>query len=117
MLVRHRTHSRHGSTPFLSHTDKLCYNLYGNIVCALIVSILGGYPVSFMQNRFLQLFVLLLIVCVPTICAQQPGGTLSGTITSPSGAAVANAAVTVTNTSTNAAQRVLTAPDGTFTIS
>src|SRR5207344_2475731 len=35
----------------------------------------------------------------------------------PSGAAVANAAVTITNTNTNASQRVLTGPDGTFRIS
>src|SRR5438477_4731291 len=70
-----------------------------------------------MQNRFTQLLVLLLFACAAIGYAQPAGGTLSGTITSPSGAAVANAAVTVTNTSTNASQRVLTAPDGTFTIS
>src|SRR5437762_1502281 len=69
-----------------------------------------------MQNRFSRLLVFLLLACVAMMYAQPSGGTLSGTITSPSGAAVANAAVTVTNTSTNAAQRVLTGPDGTFTI-
>src|SRR5262245_55684187 len=70
-----------------------------------------------MHNRFTPIIVLLLVVCAPILIAQTTGGTLSGTITSPSGAAVANAAVTVTNTSTNASQRVLTGPDGTFTIS
>src|SRR5581483_5885381 len=70
-----------------------------------------------MQNRFTQLLVLLLFACASITYAQPAGGTLSGTITSPSGAAVANAAVTVTNTSTNASQRVLTGPDGRFTMS
>src|SRR5689334_7859139 len=70
-----------------------------------------------MHKRLTKLFSCLLFACVTMTYAQPTGGTLSGTITSPSGAAVANAAVTVTNTSTNAAQRVLTAPDGTFTVS
>jgi Carboxypeptidase regulatory-like domain len=70
-----------------------------------------------MHNRFLKLFFCFLAVCVALIYAQTTGGTLSGTVTSPTGAAVANAAVTITNTSTNAAQRVLTASDGTFTVS
>src|SRR5215467_11367944 len=68
-----------------------------------------------MQNRFTKLLVLFLLVCASIMYAQTVG-TLSGTITSPSGAAVANAAVTLTNASTNASTRVLTAPDGTFTI-
>ena len=49
--------------------------------------------------------------------AQPVGSTLSGKVTSVAGAAIPNAAVTVTNTSTNATQKVLTAPDGTFSIS
>src|SRR5579872_5771779 len=45
------------------------------------------------------------------------GGTLSGRITAATGAGIPNAAVTVTNISTNSAQRVLTGPDGTFSVS
>jgi hypothetical protein len=51
------------------------------------------------------------------IWAQATGGNFTGTVTTPSGSPVANAAVTITNTSTNVSQRVLTGPDGTFTIS
>ena len=49
------------------------------------------------------------------IWAQPTTGTISGKITSISGAAVPNAAVTITNTSTNASVKVLSGPDGTFT--
>ncbi|HLK49463.1 MAG TPA: TonB-dependent receptor [Bryobacteraceae bacterium] len=49
--------------------------------------------------------------------AQVPsGGTLSGRITNATGSGIPNAAVTVTNVSTNSNQRVLTAPDGTFSV-
>src|SRR5690349_21162164 len=44
------------------------------------------------------------------------GGTLSGRITAATGNGIPNAAVTVTNTSTNVSQRVLTGPDGTFSV-
>src|SRR5215471_1821600 len=68
-----------------------------------------------MEKRFSKLLVLLLLICVPVMYAETPG-TLSGTIKTPSGAAIPNAAVTLTNASTNASTRVLTAPDGTFSI-
>src|SRR5438270_13214234 len=47
----------------------------------------------------------------------QTTGTLTGTVNSSAGAPVANAAVTVTPVSGGTSQRVLTGPDGTFTIS
>src|SRR5437588_400438 len=53
-----------------------------------------------------KLLIYLLFVCVPLIRAQATGGTLSGTVTNPSGSPLANAAVTITNTSTNASERV-----------
>src|SRR5882724_1097938 len=47
----------------------------------------------------------------------QTTGTLTGTVNSAAGTPVPNAAVTVTPISVGASQRVLTGPDGTFTIS
>jgi len=47
----------------------------------------------------------------------QTTGTLTGTVNSTAGTPVPNAAVTVTPVSGGASQRVLTGPDGTFTIS
>src|ERR1041385_1791888 len=70
-----------------------------------------------MLNRVSKLLLYLLVACVPMIWAQATGGNFTGTVTTPSGSPVANAAVTITNTSTNVSQRVLTGPDGTFTIS
>lgn len=52
-----------------------------------------------------------------TVWAQTSSNTLSGKVTSAEGAGISNAAVTITNVSTNASQKVLTAPDGTFSIS
>jgi hypothetical protein len=51
-----------------------------------------------------------------SVSTAQTTGTLSGRITERSGAGVPNATVIVTNVNTNASQRVLSAPDGTFTI-
>ncbi|HZS50651.1 MAG TPA: TonB-dependent receptor [Bryobacterales bacterium] len=47
----------------------------------------------------------------------QAAGTISGKVISPSGAAVPEAAVSITNTGTGASQRVLTGPDGGFLVS
>src|SRR6266542_1145706 len=58
-----------------------------------------------------------LILCASLALAQSNSGTLTGKITDNSGAGVPNAPVTVTEVSTGASQRVLTAPDGSFTIS
>jgi hypothetical protein len=54
---------------------------------------------------------------VPALLAQALGGTFSGKVTNAQGTAVPNAAVTVTNSTTNVQQKVLTGPDGGFTIS
>jgi len=44
-------------------------------------------------------------------------GTLSGKVTSADGTGISNAAVTITNVSSNASQKVLTGPDGWFSVS
>src|SRR5450432_868345 len=47
--------------------------------------------------------------------AQVQNGQLSGTVTDPSGAAVANAKVTITNQATNLSVTVMTSASGTYT--
>jgi len=70
-----------------------------------------------MHKKFLQLTCILLLSAGSYLWAQAVGGTLSGKITSASGSGIPNAAVTVTNTTNNVSQKVLTGPDGGFTIS
>src|SRR5581483_2640429 len=68
-----------------------------------------------MYRKLLQLLCVSLLPAV-MIWAQAVGGSLSGRITSASGAPVPNAAVTVTNVDTNNSQKVLTSADGTFVV-
>ena len=70
-----------------------------------------------MRKILLQCVCILLAATCGELQAQPAGsGTLTGRITAATGAGIPNAAVTVTNVSTNASQRVLTGPDGTFTV-
>ncbi len=69
-----------------------------------------------MRKLGLKWKCILLLSVATALWAQVAGGTLSGKITSASGAAVPNAEVTITNTNTNATQKVLTGPDGSFTV-
>ncbi|MBI4894055.1 MAG: carboxypeptidase regulatory-like domain-containing protein [Acidobacteria bacterium] len=48
----------------------------------------------------------LLVLCTAPLCAQSETGQVSGTITDPAGAIVANAKVTVTNSATNSVRTV-----------
>ena len=63
----------------------------------------------------LLLLLALTLVLIPNLEAQTTG-TLSGTVNNAAGAAVPNAAVTVTPSAGGAPQRVIAASDGTFTI-
>lgn len=60
--------------------------------------------------------VFLLLSATAILQGQTATGTLSGKVTSAQGNAVPNAAVTITNQQTNVSQRVLTGPDGSFTV-
>jgi hypothetical protein len=70
-----------------------------------------------MRKTVLVLTCVLLLSTATLLMAQAVGGTLSGKITNAGGQGIPNAAVTVTNTTTNASQRALTGPDGAFTVS
>src|SRR5439155_23775252 len=69
-----------------------------------------------MQNKFLQLFCALLLSAFTLAWAQTGGGTLTGRVTSGTGAGIPNAAITVTNVGTYAVQKVLTGRNGEFTV-
>ena len=62
---------------------------------------------------FVWIFTLCLVNSLPSR-AQVAGGTLSGTITDPSGAAVANAQVVIKNSATGVARSVTTNTDGFY---
>src|SRR4051812_18554460 len=70
-----------------------------------------------MRKFLFQVTCVLLLAGGSFLWAQAVGGTLSGKITNASGSGIPNAAVTVTNTTNNISQKVLTGPDGAFTVS
>ncbi len=69
-----------------------------------------------MRKTLITLIYGIILSAAAMLWGQTGSGTLSGKITNAQGATVPKATVTVTNTSNNASQKVLTAPDGTFTI-
>jgi hypothetical protein len=64
-----------------------------------------------------KIFLFLIPLVLILVLGAQTAGTLTGTVNNTTGAPVPNAAVTVTPLAGGASQRVLTGPDGTFTIS
>ena len=61
------------------------------------------------------LFAVLLMVWAPSLMAQSAGTSgLTGTITDPSGAAIPNVAVTLTNSDTGQSRTTTTSADGTY---
>jgi len=69
------------------------------------------------MDKFITRFTCALFFTALALFSQVVNGTLNGRVTSAQGTGVPNAAVTITNTGTNASQKVLTGPDGTFTVS
>jgi hypothetical protein len=63
-----------------------------------------------------KLICALLLFCA-SLSAQTITGTIVGTVTDPSGAAIANADVTLTQTTTSAQRKTKTLADGNFTLS
>ncbi len=63
---------------------------------------------------FAVIFASLLAVFIPKANAQVVGGTISGTVTDPTGAAIANAFVLVHNDETGNERRLQSGPDGRY---
>jgi hypothetical protein len=59
---------------------------------------------------------ILVVLLFAALVAWGQTGTLSGTISDPSGKPVPNSVITITNASTGMSQRVVTGPDGTFMV-
>jgi hypothetical protein len=80
------------------------------------IRIMEGKTASEKRFMFRALFcVLLLVLMAPfAVNAQQYSGTLAGTVTDPSGAAVAGASVTATNTGNNSVYTTTTSDQGYF---
>lgn len=68
------------------------------------------------MTKHLSILLCSLLLGGMTLFAQTANTVLSGTVTTLSGAPVANAAVSVTNVGTNESKRELTGPDGKFSI-
>ncbi len=66
------------------------------------------------MQAFVLIFVLV-IFSLPAAYAQQAGGTIAGSVTDPSGAAVVGANVTIRNIATGAERRMPTNGDGLYT--
>src|ERR1700745_3915477 len=62
------------------------------------------------------LVTILLMLCPLTSRAQQLTATLTGTVTDSSGAVIPNAAITVTQTTTNAARTVQSDESGNYAV-
>jgi hypothetical protein len=68
------------------------------------------------MTRCWLLLALLGIFCTPSIFASGPTGTITGTVTDPSGAVVRKVRITVLNEATNAVRDAETNDDGDFTV-
>jgi hypothetical protein len=64
---------------------------------------------------FVALLALLLATCVPSLIAQSAGTSgLTGTITDPSGAAIPNVTVIITNNDNGQSRTTTTGSDGVY---
>src|SRR5262245_63271628 len=72
-----------------------------------------------MKSTFIWLGVIcLLVASIPTVLAQSANtAALTGTVTDPTGAVVANVTVTATNQATNQARTTATGGDGVYRFS
>src|SRR5262245_8954022 len=71
---------------------------------------------KFSQVRRVLIVSLILIAGITPLWAQSERGTITGTVTDPSGAVIAGAAVTATSTSTGVSTKAVTTSSGNFTI-
>ena len=71
---------------------------------------------NYMPSRSLQFAFLILLLFASPLLASGPTGTITGTITDPSGAVVSKARVMVRNEETNATRDAETNEDGDYTV-
>ena len=70
-----------------------------------------------MSKSVFTCILFLVLLAAPVLHGQAVVGTLSGRVTTAEGAGVPNAAVSIANQQSNVSQRVLTGPDGNFSVS
>ena len=70
------------------------------------------------RQLFRMGWLLLMVICASAllVSAQSDRGTITGTVTDPSGASVANAKVTAVNTNTGATHEATTTNEGSYTL-
>src|SRR5690242_13506169 len=66
--------------------------------------------------RFLTIFLCVFLLSMGVLSAQTANGTITGVVTDPAGAVVANAPVDLRNTETGVVLRAVTTDTGNFTI-
>ena len=69
-----------------------------------------------MRVRVCASFAICLLILVPYASAQKTSGTITGTLTDPSGAVVPGATVSVVNERTAAARETMTNEEGSFSL-
>ncbi|MFN2532447.1 MAG: carboxypeptidase-like regulatory domain-containing protein [Pyrinomonadaceae bacterium] len=67
------------------------------------------------HRLFLLSALLIVFTCIPA-SAQSDRGSITGTVTDPNGAVVADAKVTATNLNTGEVRTTSTSPEGTYTL-
>ncbi|HKQ99289.1 MAG TPA: TonB-dependent receptor [Pyrinomonadaceae bacterium] len=68
------------------------------------------------KKFYALVLILLTAACVSSASAQSDRGSITGTVTDPNGAVVANAKVTVTNLESNEVREATTSDEGTFSV-
>jgi hypothetical protein len=74
-----------------------------------------------MRNKFKRLLLTVTTLALVAnmtfpVMAQNPTGSIRGTVTDPQGAVIANAAVTVTNKTTGDIRKISTGNDGIYSV-
>ncbi len=69
-----------------------------------------------MQTRRIQMWLVVLFAAATSLCAQEFRASITGRVSDPTGAGVADAKVTATHVSTNEEVRGVTAAEGNYTV-
>jgi hypothetical protein len=106
-----------GSWVYLSGT-RLSFSgeklLAASLLSTIFESFTGGYMKS--QRLIALVLLTLALMCARPAFGQSDRGTITGTVTDPSGAVVTGAKVTATSLETNEVREAVTSDDGNFTL-